>query len=158
MTYLVLVSPAREVPREVRAQQFAEYLGSLVKRYAQTESWTVKEFLENAGIPKGTFYRWRSGNWAGGAPSLPGVRDFHTRLGISPSQALSILGFDLAAAGEDPLAAADPAVAEDIRLILRRLADPNEDPDDLTFIRRSLANLAGRSPSGSRRPRNRSAV
>jgi hypothetical protein len=154
----VLVSPAGQEPDEVRAQRFAEYLGALSAQFKRERGWTVKMFFEQAGLSRNTFYRWRGANWTEGRPSLGAVRDFHTRLGLDPGRALEILGFAFTGAAEDSLAGAEPQVAEDIRLILRRLADPNEDPDDRTFIRRSLANLAGRSQSGSRRTRNRPAV
>ncbi len=160
MTYLVVVTPAaQEEPEQVRADRFGAYLGTLASQHVKDNGGTIRDFIAAAGISHNTFYRWRRGDWSGGAPKTQKVNEMHANLGIASTRALDILGLTPEGGrSPDPLAGADPQVAEDILMILRRLKDPNENPDDVVFIRRSLASLAGRSQSGSRRTRNRPAV
>jgi hypothetical protein len=108
---------------------------------ARNRGLTDREIQRVSGVATSTFHRWRVGEGRG-LPKLPQVRAFVSAVGASLDEAMRVLGMTDGAAEPTP----EPPLPSDVRLILRRLADPNTPETERQFIRMTLAMLAERVP------------
>jgi hypothetical protein len=92
-----------------------------------------------SGVATSTFHRWRT-TQGRGLPELPKVRAFCDATGASVDDAMAALGMTDAA----PVATPEPPLPREIRVIMRRLEDPNTSEAEKDFIRQTLQMLAGR--------------
>lgn len=123
---LIRVRFARFVERSLNA---AHYRGM-----------TDKDIQAATGIVSSTFHRWRRGE-VRTMPGLAKVRAFCAGIGVDLEEAMTALGVTGQRTDPEPEAPIDP----DLRLILRRLADPATPESERVFIRESLAMLAARA-------------
>lgn len=91
------------------------------------------------GVRSSTFHRWRRGE-VRTMPGLDKVRAFCEGVGASMEDALAALGMT-----ERDNPEPEPIIDPDLRLLMRRLNDPNVPETEKTFIRESLRMLAERT-------------
>lgn len=109
----------------------------------------MPKIAEVAGIGNPTIYRWRDGNWRQG-PRAEQVVAFCNALGLSPSVPFGILW-----PGQDEQVPADeaPPLDPDLKIIMRRLADPNVGDAEKATIRATLRYLADLADQSGRERR-----
>ncbi|WP_162959344.1 helix-turn-helix domain-containing protein [Micromonospora tulbaghiae] len=132
---------------EARKAAFARWVQRQLDRAKEQRGWSVPKIAEVAGIGNPTIYRWRDGNWRKG-PQAEQIVAFCNALGLSPSIPFGILW-----PGQDEMMPADeePPLHPDLRIIQRRLADPNVGEAEKATIHatlRYLADLADRTGPG----------
>ena len=109
-----------------------------------TRAWNGSEVARRTGVSRQTINRWVRGDWASD-PEPERVAAFCGGLGLAPSAAFGILGWDRSATDRPapaPAAALDP----DIEALLRRLADPRVSDTEKFHIRETVRYLAHRPP------------
>lgn len=100
---------------------------------------TDREIARRSKVATSTFHRWRQA--AGrGLPELDRVRAFCDVVGVSIEDAMQSLGMTDA----DPAPTPELSMPEDVRKILRTLADPNASEEMKQFLRMTLQMLADR--------------
>jgi hypothetical protein len=104
-----------------------------------------REVQRVSGVATSTFHRWRNQD-AKGLPKLPQVRAFCEATGADIGEAMAALG--MSSAGPSP--APEPPLPREIRVIMRRLNDPNTSDTEKDFISRSLQMLAGQVSASER--------
>jgi hypothetical protein len=130
---------AAPVDPAVARARFADFVDRALK-IARDNGMTDRKISALSGVATSTFHRWRTGEIKG-LPKLPQVRAFCEAVGASVDEAMRVLGMtDLA-----PIPTPEPPLPRDVRIILRKLADPNASEIDKQFIRLSLQMLASRT-------------
>lgn len=129
-----------QTPAVARAR-FAVFVERALNR-ARDEGMTDRKIYQASGVASSTFHRWRLGQGRG-LPELPKVRAFCLATGASVDEAMRALGMTDAAPAPTP----EPPLPRDVRIIMRRLADPNTPEAERQFIRMSLQMLAERTPA-----------
>lgn len=109
-------------------------------RDARARGMSDRKIALASGVATSTFHRWRQAQGRG-LPELDKVRAFCDALGISVDDAMQALGMTDAAPEPTP----EVPMPEDVRKILRTLADPNASEETKQFLRMSLNLLAGRA-------------
>jgi transcriptional regulator with XRE-family HTH domain len=137
-TYCDRVAAARLDPAVARAR-FAVFVDRALKD-ARTRGLTDREISRRSKVATSTFHRWRQ-NTGRGLPELDRVRAFCDAVGASVEDAMQALGMTDA----DPEPTPGPPIPDDVRKILRVLADPNASEETKVFLRMSLNLLAGRA-------------
>lgn len=107
---------------------------------ARLRGMTDREIQRVSGVATSTFHRWRQ-QQGRGLPELPKVRAFCEATGASVEEAMRVLGMTDA----EPEPTPEPPLPRDVRIILRKLADPNTSDADRQFIRMTLQMLAERA-------------
>ncbi len=98
---------------------------------------TNKDIVAATGVGESTFHRWKRG--AGRElPELDRVRAFCEGLGESTTEALRALGMEPGRQSTEP----EPPLPPEVRVILRKLADPNVPNRDKLVISEMLKMLA----------------
>jgi hypothetical protein len=138
---------ATPVDPAVARARFAAFVDRALDN-ARAQGLTDREIQRRSGVATSTFHRWRSAEGRS-LPKLPQVRAFVGAVGASLDEAMRVLGMTDA----EPEPTAEPPLPRDVRVILRRLADPNTSEEERKFIRMTLAMLAERTPA---RPADRS--
>jgi transcriptional regulator with XRE-family HTH domain len=105
---------------------------------ARIEGMTDAKISAASGVSSSTFHRWKLGQGRE-LPQLDKVRRWCQAVGASIDDAMQALGMTDAA----PVATPEPPLPRDMRIILRRLTDPNTPESERDFIRKSLQMLAG---------------
>lgn len=112
---------------------------------------TDRKIYKASGVASSTFHRWRLGQGTE-LPQISKVRAFCSATGASIDDAMKALGMTDAAHEPTP----EPPLPNDVRIILRRLADPNTPEVQKQLIRMTLQMLAERTyppTSADERPR-----
>ncbi|MEU7904158.1 hypothetical protein [Actinoplanes sp. NPDC049118] len=135
-TYRDVVAAAPIDPAVARAN-FAGFVDRAL-RHARDGGMSDRDIQRVSGVATSTFHRWRSAEGRS-LPKLPQVRAFCQATGASIEEALRVLGMTDSA----PTATPEPPLPRDMRIILRRLTDPNTPDSEREFIRKSLQMLAG---------------
>jgi transcriptional regulator with XRE-family HTH domain len=142
-TYRERVAISRDVARANFAQFVARALAA-----ARSRGMTDADISAATGVGPSTFHRWRRGEWGRGWPELQSVIDFCEGLDIDPQEGFTALGLSgqRQPTVEQPL---DP----DLKLLARRLSDPNTSTAEKATIRATLQYLANlpEEPPGRRR-------
>jgi transcriptional regulator with XRE-family HTH domain len=112
---------------------------------ARAHGMTDTKITEASGVGSSTFHRWRRGEGRE-LPQLDRVRRFCAAVGASVDEAMAALGMTDAA----PMATPEPPLPREVRIIMRRLSDPNVAEVEKDFIRRSLQMLAGQVSASER--------
>lgn len=133
------------LPQEARRRAFGRFVREAL-RDAKSRGMTVTDVEKATGVGSSTFYRWRDGDWSKD-PRTSQVIGFCTGLDIPQSAAFKALGW---AGGDRQDTAPEPLVDPDLRLIQRRLVDPNVSDDQKSAIRSMLRLIAGQSSSRGR--------
>jgi transcriptional regulator with XRE-family HTH domain len=136
---------------DVRRRSFAAFVQRVTAQAEQSRGLSIPQIAQLAGINNATIYRWRDG--VGTRLPLPEqVVAFCDALGIPPVAAFSILwpGKDNKPAEPEPLPQ-DPEVEQQMRALLRKIADPNVSDAEKVTIRATIRHLAGDAPSTTRR-------
>jgi transcriptional regulator with XRE-family HTH domain len=107
---------------------------------ARARGMTDREIARVSGVATSTFHRWRTAE-ARGLPELPKVRAFCQAVGASVEDAMRALGMT----DSGPQPTPEPPLPQDVRVILRRLTDPNTPDAQKQFIRMTLQMLAERA-------------
>jgi transcriptional regulator with XRE-family HTH domain len=118
---------------------FARFVRRAVDEAKNSRGWSVTRLAAETGVGRSTLFRWLAGDWHD-FPEVATVRGFCEALDIPVGAALGALGLR---AGGAPVPD-DPAVADDLRVILERLADPATSAGDKRAIRDGLRILAAR--------------
>lgn len=109
-------------------------------RDARARGLTDREIARQSKVATSTFHRWRQSEGRG-LPELDRVRAFCDAVGASVEDAMQALGMTDAPAEPTP----ELPMPEDVRKILRALANPHESEETKQFLRMSLSLLAGRA-------------
>jgi transcriptional regulator with XRE-family HTH domain len=112
---------------------------------ARAHGATDRSIARDSGVATSTFHRWRLGQGES-LPKLPKVRAFCEATGASIDEAMRVLGMTDEGPGPTP----EPPLPRDVRIIMRRLADPNTPEAERDFIRMSLQMLAARASASTR--------
>lgn len=140
---------AGPVDPQVARARFATFVDRALEG-ARAQGLTDREVQRRSGVATSTFHRWRTAQGRG-LPELSKVRAFCDATGASTEEAMRVLG--MTDGGPQPTP--EPPLPRDIKLILRRLADPNTPDEEVRFIRMTLQMLAERIPGEARRERYR---
>lgn len=138
-------------PSVARAR-FAVFVARALDQ-ARANDMTDTKITAASGISSSTFHRWRKGEGRD-LPQLEKVRAFCAAVGASVDDAMKALGMTDTAPEPTP----EPPLPRDVRIIMRRLADPNTPERERDFIRQSLSMLAERAAVDLRRDERRDAV
>lgn len=107
---------------------------------ARARGMTDREIQRVSGVATSTFHRWRQ-RQGRGLPELTKVRAFCAATGASIDEAMRVLGMT----DDEPQPTPEPPLPREVRVILRKLADPNTPEIDRQFIRMTLQMLAERA-------------
>jgi transcriptional regulator with XRE-family HTH domain len=116
--------------------RFAQFVARTLSS-ARDRGMTDRDIHAATGVPPSTFHRWQKGLVAT-APDLDKVKRFCEGLGVSVTAAMTALGMAPGRDNTEP----EPPLPPEIRVILRRLADPNVPESDKLVIREMLKLLA----------------
>lgn len=119
--------------------RFARFVDRALQ-VARSRGMTDRDIQQATGIMPSTFHRWRRGELRT-TPDLGKVRAFCAGIGVDVNDALTALGVT----GQRDNPAPEPPMDPDLKLILRRLADPSTPEAEKVFIRESLRMLAERA-------------
>lgn len=132
------MAAARLDPAVARAR-FAVFVDRAL-RDARARGLTDREIARRSKVATSTFHRWRQADGRG-LPELDRVRAFCDAVDARLEDAMQALGMTDNAPEPTP----ELPMPEDVRKILRVLADPNESEETKQFLRMSLQLLAGRA-------------
>ncbi len=137
------MSPPSDDLIRVRFARFVERALAAARYRGMTD----KDIEKATGVMSSTFHRWRRGE-VRTMPGLAKVRSFCEGVGADLNDAMAALGISGQRDNPEP----EPQMDPDLRLILRRMADPNTPAAEKLFIRESLRMLADRADRGRRAP------
>jgi transcriptional regulator with XRE-family HTH domain len=127
-----------------RRLAFASFVRKAVDSARMTRAWNGSEVARRTGVSRQTINRWVRGDWASD-PEPERVAAFCTGLGLDPSVAFGILGWDRSGTADQP--GPSPVVLDpDIDALLRRLTDPSISDAEKFHIRETVRYLAYRPP------------
>lgn len=129
---------------DVNRVRFARFVARTLAS-ARDRGMTDKAIHAATGVPPSTFHRWQKGQFVT-APDLDKVKRFCEGMGVDPSAAMTALGMTPGRDDTEP----EPPLPKDVRIILRRLADPNTPEAERQVIRMTLQMLANRIPTEAR--------
>jgi hypothetical protein len=113
------VATTPQTPAVARAR-FATFVERALDN-ARAGGLTDREIQRRSGVATSTFHRWRLAEGKG-LPKLPaGARLLRDGRRLSVEEAMRVLGMTDSAPEPTP----EPPLPRDVRIILRRLADPN---------------------------------
>jgi hypothetical protein len=135
---------ATPVDPSVARARFAQFVDRALDN-ARAAGMTDRAIQRDSGVATSTFHRWRLAQGRG-LPELQKVRAFCTATGASVEEAMRALGMTDAA----PAATPEPPLPRDVRIIMRRLADPNTPEPERDFIRKTLQMLSARVAADER--------
>ncbi|HTF10949.1 MAG TPA: helix-turn-helix transcriptional regulator [Asanoa sp.] len=138
-------SPGRKIA-------FAAFVRKALDDARATRAWSGSEVSRRTGVSRQTVNRWIRADWASD-PEAERVVAFCTGLGLNPSVAFGVLGWDTATAARPTPAA--PPMDPDVEALLRRLVDPNVSDAEKFHIRETIRYLAYRPLLPSDRPSRR---
>lgn len=124
---------------DLRRVRFAHFVDRALAA-ARYRGLTDKDIETATGVRSSTFHRWKRGE-VRTIPGLGTILRFCEGIGVDPKDAMTALGIT----GERDNPQPEPQMDPDLRLILRRLADPNTPETEKEFIRESLRMLAERA-------------
>lgn len=124
-----------------RKLAFAAFVRKALDDARATRAWTGTEVARRTGISRQTLNRWVRGDWASD-PEAERVVAFCEGLGINPSVAFGVLGWDRAIPARPAPSA--PPMDPDVEALLRRLVDPNVSAAEKFHIRETIRYLAYR--------------
>jgi len=127
-------SPARKLA-------FAAFVRKALEDARTTRAWSGSEVSRRTGVSRQTINRWVRGDWSSD-PEAERVVAFCTGLGLNPSVAFGVLGWDTSTSARPAPAA--PPMDPDVEALLRRLVDPNVSEADKFHIRETIRYLAYR--------------
>lgn len=130
---------AAPVDPAVARARFSVFVDRALKD-ARSRGMSDRQIAKASGVATSTFHRWRQSEGRG-LPELDRVRAFCEATGASIDEAMRVLGMTDAA----PEPTAEPPLPREVRVILRRLADPNTSEAEAQFIRMTLQMLAARA-------------
>jgi len=117
---------------------FADFVRIALAQARTGRGWNGSEVARRTGLSRQTLNRWRRGELSGD-PEPARVVTFCETLGIDPSEAFGVLGWERTGpAGSD--AAMDP----DVAALLRRLFDPEVSETEKYYMRETIRYLANR--------------
>ncbi|GAA1839702.1 hypothetical protein GCM10009687_00740 [Asanoa iriomotensis] len=138
-------SPGRKIA-------FAAFVRKALDDARAIRAWSGSEVSRRTGVSRQTINRWVRADWSSD-PEAERVVAFCAGLGLNPSVAFGVLGWDTGAAGRPAPAA--PPMDPDVEALLRRLVDPNVSDAEKFHIRETIRYLAYRpllpSDRGSKR-------
>ncbi len=139
-TYRRGVPPDTAQPRKLA---FAAFVRKALDDARAIRAWTGVEVARRTGVSRQTINRWLRGDWTTD-PEPQRVVAFCEGLGISPTVAFGILGWDRSAPARP--APPPPPMDPDVEALLRRLVDPNVSEAEKFHIRETIRYLAYRPP------------
>lgn len=133
----------RQVPDRTHGRKiaFAAFVRKALADARATRAWTGTEVSRRTGVSRQTINRWVRGEWTHD-PEAERVVAFCEGLGINPSVAFGVLGWDRTASARPAPSA--PPMDPDVEALLRRLADPNVSDAEKFHIRETIRYLAYR--------------
>jgi transcriptional regulator with XRE-family HTH domain len=138
-----------------RHQAFANFVRKSLTDARSTQGWNGSEVARRTGLSRQTINRWLRGEWSSD-PEPARVVAFCEALGISPTKAFGVLGWDRSAAARPVPQAPLPPMDPDVEALLRRLVDPSVSDAEKYHMRETIRYLAYRpSPPESGEERRR---
>lgn len=135
-----------------RKLAFAAFVRKALDDARAVRAWTGSEVARRTGVSRQTIHRWVRGDWSND-PEPERVVAFCEGLGLNPTTAFGILGWDRSASSR-AAAPAPPPMDPDIEALLRRLLDPNTPEAEKYHIRETVRYLAYRpAVAPTRKPR-----
>ncbi|MEV4757646.1 XRE family transcriptional regulator [Micromonospora sp. NPDC049559] len=133
---------------------FAAFVKKALDDARATRAWTGTEVSRRTGVSRQTINRWVRGEWASD-PEAERVVAFCEGLGISPTVAFGVLGWDRGTAARPT--PSTPEMDPDVAALLRRLVDPNVSDAEKFHIRETIRYLAYKPtlPQNVRKDRKR---
>ena len=138
-----------------RKMAFAAFVRKALDDARATRAWSGSEVSRRTGVSRQTINRWVRADWVSD-PEAERVVAFCAGLGLNPSVAFGMLGWDSATPGRPAPAA--PPMDPDVEALLRRLVDPNVSDAEKFHIRETIRYLAYRPLLPSDRSRRGKAV
>jgi transcriptional regulator with XRE-family HTH domain len=136
-----------------RRQAFANFIHKALADARAVRGWNGSEVARRTGLSRQTINRWLRGEWTSD-PEPARVVAFCEALGINPTLAFGILGWDRSAAARPT--PPPPPMDPDVEALLRRLVDPNVSEAEKYHMRETIRYLAYRpSPPDTRAKRQR---
>lgn len=108
-----------------------ESWASYLRRMTERPGWSVARLARDSGIHRATIFKWMAGK---GGATVTSVRQIAEALGDEPANALRAAG--------NMEGVADEAMDPDLKLLMRRLADPDVPDSEKAAIRTALRYLA----------------
>ena len=118
----------------VRRANFAAFVVRAM-RDASSRGMTVKDIIARTKVPSATLYRWRDGDWTKD-PRASLVKAFCDGLNLDLTEAHRALDWN-----DEPSADADLPLDPDLKILHRKLADPNTNAATIAYIRATLRYL-----------------
>jgi len=125
-----------------RHQAFANFVRKSLTDARTAHGWNGSEVARRTGLSRQTINRWLRGEWSSD-PEPARVVAFCDALGISPTKAFGVLGWDRSAARSLPVAP-PPPMDPDVEALLRRLVDPSVSDAEKYHMRETIRYLAYR--------------
>lgn len=126
-----------------RKLAFAAFVRKSLDDARVSRAWNGSEVARRTSVSRQTINRWVRGEWSTD-PEPERVVAFCEGLGINPSIAFGVLGWDRSAAARPTPAA--PPMDPDVEALLHRLVDPNISDAEKFHIRETIRYLAYRPP------------
>jgi transcriptional regulator with XRE-family HTH domain len=124
-----------------RRQAFATFVRKALADARTVRGWNGSEVARRTGISRQTINRWLRGEWTSD-PEPARVVAFCEALGINPTAAFGILGWDRSAPARP--APPPPPMDPDVEALLRRLVDPSISDAEKYHMRETIRYLAYR--------------
>ena len=133
------VTAGQPVSRDVIRARFAAFVRRALVS-ARDRGMTDREIAKRTGLAPSTFHRWQRGQGRE-MPEVEKVRAFCEGTGASIDEAMAALGMSERRNYRSP----EPPMPPELRVIMRRLADPNVAASEKLVIREMLKMLAERA-------------
>jgi transcriptional regulator with XRE-family HTH domain len=121
---------------------FARFVRQAIDEAREERGWTISELAAHTGVGRSTVFRWLAGDWQD-YPELAKVRSFCAALNLPVAAAFRALGLP-DTSGVARGRTEERSVEAEVRIILRRLADPAVPAEEKHHIRDLLRYLARR--------------
>jgi transcriptional regulator with XRE-family HTH domain len=124
-----------------RHQAFANFVREALTDARTQRGWNGSEVARRTGLSRQTINRWLRSEWTSD-PEPARVVAFCEALGITPTYAFGILGWDRSAVARPT--ALPPPMDPDVEALLRRLVDPSVPETEKYHMRETIRYLAYR--------------
>jgi transcriptional regulator with XRE-family HTH domain len=126
-----------------RHQAFADFVREALTDARTLRGWNGSEVARRSGLSRQTINRWLRSEWTSD-PEPARVVAFCEALGITPTRAFGILGWDRSTPPRPAPSSPPPPMDPDVEALLRRLVDPSVPEAEKYHMRETIRYLAYR--------------